>query len=132
MGPPVSATIACSSGCRLIGRSNQAAAHDGGLLLTAWAMYDMTGWNRSPRMDIAFTGSHPGGPVWISVRSTNDRQFCQRSHRETARRWYRLSTTFAKRRLHVGISVVSYLLTRNNQILISTIATTSTPSIMRF
>ena len=71
MGPRGLGTMACMFLVgRLIGRIDTRLLILIGLLLTAWAMYDMTGWNPNvSQWTIAVTGFHPGSRAWIPVRS---------------------------------------------------------------
>ena len=100
MGPRGLGTMACMFLVgRLIGRIDIRLLLMTGLLLTAWAMYDMTGWNPE-RLAVDDRGNriHPGSRAWISVRPTNDR-YVRHAPTRTARRRYRSLQPFAERRI---------------------------------
>ena len=90
MGPRGLGTMACMFLVgRLIGRVDIRLLLMTGLLLTAWAMYDMTGWN-SERLAVDDRGNriHPGSRTWIPVRPANDR-YVRHAPTRAARRRYR-------------------------------------------
>ena len=93
-----------------------------GLLLTAWAMYDMTGWNPNvSQWTIAVTGFIQGaglGFLFVPLTTVTFATLAP-EQRADGTGLYNLSRNVGS---SVGISVVSYLLTRNNQINHATIA----------
>jgi len=93
-----------------------------GLLLTAWAMYDMTGWTPNvSEWTIAVTGFIQGAGLGFLFVPLTTVTFATLSpeQRSDATGLYNLSRNVGS---SVGISVVSYLLIRNGQINHATIA----------
>jgi DHA2 family multidrug resistance protein len=93
-----------------------------GLLLTAWAMYDMTGWNPNvTQWTIAVTGFIQGAGLGFLFVPLNTVTFATLApeQRADATGLFNLSRNVGS---SVGISVVSYLLIRNGQINHATIA----------
>jgi MFS transporter, DHA2 family, multidrug resistance protein len=87
-----------------------------GLLLTAWAMYDMTGWTPDvSQMTIAVTGFIQGAGLGFLFVPLTTVTFATlpSEYRADATGLYNLSRNIGS---SVGISVVTYLLTRNMQI----------------
>ena len=93
-----------------------------GLLLTAWAMYDMTGWNPNvSQWTIAVTGFIQGaglGFLFVPLTTVTFATLAP-EQRADGTGLYNLSRNIGS---SVGISVVSYLLIRNQQINHATIA----------
>jgi DHA2 family multidrug resistance protein len=87
-----------------------------GLLLTAWAMYDMTGWTPDvSEWTIAWVGFIQGaglGFLFVPLTTVTFATLAP-EHRADATGLYNLSRNVGS---SVGISIVSYLLTRNGQI----------------
>jgi DHA2 family multidrug resistance protein len=87
-----------------------------GLLLTAWAMYDMTGWTPDvSQWTIAVTGFVQGaglGFLFVPLTTVTFATLAP-ENRADATGLYNLSRNVGS---SVGISIVSYLLIRNNQI----------------
>ena len=117
MGPRGVGTMACMFIVgRLIGKVDTRLLLLVGLSLTAWAMYDMTGWTPAvSQWTIAVTGFIQGAglgflfvPLTIVTFATVDP-----AKRGDGTGLYNLSRNIGS---SVGISVVSYLLTRNGQI----------------
>jgi DHA2 family multidrug resistance protein len=101
---------------RLIGRIDIRLLLMTGLLLTAWAMYDMTGWNPNVSQEtIAVTGFIQGAGLGFLFVPLTTVTFATLSpeQRADATGLYNLSRNVGS---SVGISVVSYLLVRNGQI----------------
>ena len=117
MGPRGLGTMICMFLVgRLVGRIDTRLLLMVGLLLTAWAMYDMTGWtpNVSEEM-IAVTGFIQGaglGFLFVPLTTVTFATLAP-EQRPDATGLYNLSRNVGS---SVGISVVSYLLVRNNQI----------------
>jgi DHA2 family multidrug resistance protein len=87
-----------------------------GLLLTAWAMYDMTGWNQNvSQWQIAVTGFIQGAGLGFLFVPLTTVTFATlpAEQRADGTGLYNLSRNVGS---SVGISVVSYLLIRNEQI----------------
>ena len=87
-----------------------------GLLLTAWAMYDMTGWTPDvSQSTIAVTGFVQGAGLGFLFVPLTTVTFATLppQYRADATGLYNLSRNIGS---SVGISVVAYLLTRNMQI----------------
>src|SRR6202790_2632179 len=117
MGPRGLGTMACMFLVgRLVGRV------DTSLLLTAWAMYDMTGWNQNvSQWTIAVTGFIQGaglGFLFVPLTTVTFATLAP-EQRADGTGLYNLSRNVGS---SVGISVVSYLLTRNGQINHATIS----------
>src|SRR6266446_6303831 len=123
MGPRGLGTMLCMFLVgRLIGRIDIRLLLMTGLLLTAWAMYDMTGWNPNvSQRTIAVTGFIQGaglGFLFVPLTTVTFATLAP-EQRADGTGLYNLSRNVGS---SVGISVVSYLLTRNNQINHATIA----------
>jgi DHA2 family multidrug resistance protein len=123
MGPRGLGTMLCMFLVgRLIGRIDIRLLLMTGLLLTAWAMYDMTGWNPNvSQWTIAVTGFIQGaglGFLFVPLTTVTFATLAP-EQRADGTGLYNLSRNVGS---SVGISVVSYLLTRNNQINHATIA----------
>jgi len=123
MGPRGLGTMACMFLVgRLIGKVDTRILLMVGLLLTAWAMYDMTGWNTNvSEWTIAVTGFIQGaglGFLFVPLTTVTFATLAP-SQRADGTGLYNLSRNVGS---SVGISVVSYLLTRNGQINHATIA----------
>src|SRR4029077_11030982 len=101
---------------KLIGRIDTRVLLMIGLLLTAWAMYDMTGWTPNVSEEtIAVTGFIQGaglGFLFVPLTTVTFATLAP-EQRPDATGLYNLSRNVGS---SVGISVVSYLLVRNNQI----------------
>jgi MFS transporter, DHA2 family, multidrug resistance protein len=127
MGPRGLGTMACMFLVgRLIGKVDTRLLLMAGLLLTAWAMYDMTGWNTNvSQWTIAVTGFIQGAGLGFLFVPLSTVTFATLTHeqRADATGLYNLSRNVGS---SVGISVVSYLLTRNGQINHATIASSVT------
>jgi MFS transporter, DHA2 family, multidrug resistance protein len=123
MGPRGLGTMLCMFLVgRLIGRIDIRLLLITGLLLTAWAMYDMTGWNPNvSQWTIAVTGFIQGAGLGFLFVPLTTVTFATLAPEQRAEGTglYNLSRNVGS---SVGISVVSYLLTRNNQINHATIA----------
>jgi len=107
---------------RIMGRVDTRALLVIGLLLTAWAMYDMTGWTPNvSQWTIATTGFIQGAGLGFLFVPLTTIAFATLApeQRGDAAGVYNLSRNVGS---SVGISVVSYLLIRNNQINHATIA----------
>ena len=93
-----------------------------GLLLTAWAMYNMTGWNPNvSQWTIAVTGFIQGaglGFLFVPLTTVTFATLAP-EQRADGTGLYNLSRNVGS---SIGISVVSYLLIRNNQVNHATIA----------
>jgi MFS transporter, DHA2 family, multidrug resistance protein len=123
MGPRGLGTMACMFLVgRLIGRADTRLLLVVGLLLTAWAMYDMTGWNPNvSQWTIAVTGFIQGaglGFLFVPLTTVTFATLAP-EQRADGTGLYNLSRNVGS---SVGISVVSYLLIRNNQVNHATIA----------
>lgn len=123
MGPRGLGTMACMFLVgRLIGRVDTRWLLMIGLLLTAWAMYDMTGWNPNvSQWTIAITGFIQGaglGFLFVPLTTVTFATLAP-EQRADATGLYNLSRNVGS---SVGISVVSYLLVRYNQVNHATIA----------
>jgi MFS transporter, DHA2 family, multidrug resistance protein len=123
MGPRGLGTMVCMFLVgRLIRRIDIRLLLMTGLLLTAWAMYDMTGWNPNvSQWTIATTGFIQGaglGFLFVPLTTVTFATLAP-EQRTDGTGLYNLSRNVGS---SVGISVVSYLLTRNNQINHATIA----------
>jgi DHA2 family multidrug resistance protein len=123
MGPRGLGTMACMFLVgRLVGRIDTRLLLLIGLLLTAWAMYDMTGWNPNvSQWTIATTGFIQGaglGFLFVPLTTVTFATLAP-EQRADGTGLYNLSRNVGS---SVGISVVSYLLTRNNQVNHATIA----------
>jgi MFS transporter, DHA2 family, multidrug resistance protein len=123
MGPRGLGTMACMFLVgRLVGRVDIRLLILIGLLLTAWAMYDMTGWNPNvSQWTIAVTGFVQGAGLGFLFVPLNTVTFATLAPEQRAdgTGLFNLSRNVGS---SVGISVVSYLLTRNNQVNHATIA----------
>jgi len=123
MGPRGLGTMACMFLVgRLTGRIDIRLLLMTGLLLTAWAMYDMTGWNPNvSQWTIAVTGFIQGAGLGFLFVPLTTVTFATLppEQRADGTGLYNLSRNVGS---SVGISVVSYLLTRNNQVNHATIA----------
>jgi DHA2 family multidrug resistance protein len=117
MGPRGLGTMVCMFVVgKLIGRIDTRVLLTVGLLLTAWAMYDMTGWNPSvSQWTIAVTGFIQGAGLGFLFVPLNTVTFATLApeQRVDATGLFNLSRNVGS---SVGISVVSYLLIRNGQI----------------
>lgn len=123
MGPRGVGTMACMFLVgRMIGKVDVRLLLTVGLLLTAWAMYDMTGWNPNvSQQTIAITGFIQGaglGFLFVPLTTVTFATLAP-EQRGDAAGLYNLSRNVGS---SVGISVVSYLLTRNGQINHATIS----------
>jgi MFS transporter, DHA2 family, multidrug resistance protein len=123
MGPRGLGTMACMFLVgRLVGRVDTRLLLMIGLLLTAWAMHDMTGWNPNvSQWTIAVTGFIQGAGLGFLFVPLTTVTFATLTAEQRAdgTGLYNLSRNVGS---SVGISVVSYLLTRNDQINHATIA----------
>ncbi|WMT73824.1 DHA2 family efflux MFS transporter permease subunit [Bradyrhizobium sp. Ash2021] len=123
MGPRGLGTMACMFLVgRLVGRIDTRLLILIGLLLTAWAMYDMTGWNPNvSQWTIAVTGFIQGAGLGFLFVPLNTVTFATLAPEQRAdgTGLFNLSRNVGS---SVGISVVSYLLIRNNQVNHATIA----------
>jgi DHA2 family multidrug resistance protein len=117
MGPRGLGTMVCMFVVgKLIGRIDTRVLLLIGLLLTAWAMYDMTGWTPNvSQWTIAVTGFIQGaglGFLFVPLTTVTFATLAP-EQRADATGLYNLSRNVGS---SVGISVVSYLLIRNGQI----------------
>ncbi|UWU76510.1 DHA2 family efflux MFS transporter permease subunit [Bradyrhizobium huanghuaihaiense] len=117
MGPRGLGTMVCMFVVgKLMGRIDTRVLLLIGLLLTAWAMYDMTGWTPNvSRWTIAVTGFIQGaglGFLFVPLTTVTFATLAP-EQRADATGLYNLSRNVGS---SVGISVVSYLLIRNGQI----------------
>jgi DHA2 family multidrug resistance protein len=117
MGPRGLGTMLCMFVVgRLVGKVDNRLLLMTGLLLTAWAMYDMTGWTPDiSQTTIAVTGFIQGaglGFLFVPLTTVTFATLAP-EQRADATGLYNLSRNIGS---SVGISVVSYLLVRNNQI----------------
>src|SRR5246127_1588769 len=117
MGPRGLGTMACMFLVgRLVGRVDTRLLLMIGLLLTAWAMHDMTGWNPDvSQWTITVTGFIQGaglGFLFVPLTTVTFATLAS-EQRPDATGLYNLSRNVGS---SMGISVVSYLLTRNGQI----------------
>src|SRR5437879_4746794 len=123
MGPRGLGTMVCMFLVgRLIGRIDTRLLLLIGLLLTAWAMYDMTGWNPNvSQWTIAVTGFIQGAGLGFLFVPLNTVTFATLTPEQRAdgTGLFNLSRNVGS---SVGISVVSYLLIRNEQINHATIS----------
>jgi MFS transporter, DHA2 family, multidrug resistance protein len=123
MGPRGLGTMVCMFLVgRLVGRIDTRLLILIGLLLTAWAMYDMTGWNPNvSQWTIAVTGFVQGAGLGFLFVPLNTVTFATLAPEQRAdgTGLFNLSRNVGS---SVGISVVSYLLVRNNQVNHATIA----------
>jgi DHA2 family multidrug resistance protein len=123
MGPRGLGTMTCMFLVgRLIGKVDTRLLLMVGLLLTAWAMYDMTGWNPNvSQWTIAVTGFIQGaglGFLFVPLTTVTFATLAP-EQRADGTGLYNLSRNVGS---SIGISVVSYLLIRNNQVNHATIA----------
>jgi DHA2 family multidrug resistance protein len=123
MGPRGVGTMACMFLVgRLIGKVDTRLLIMVGLLLTAWAMYDMTGWNPNvSQWTIAVTGFIQGAGLGFLFVPLNTVTFATLAPEQRAdgTGLFNLSRNVGS---SVGISIVSYLLIRNQQINHATIS----------
>src|SRR6266404_5935286 len=123
MGPRGLGTVVCMFLVgRIMGRVDTRALLMIGLLLTAWAMYDMTGWTPNvSQWTIATTGFIQGAGLGFLFVPLTTITFATLAPEQRAdgTGLYNLSRNVGS---SVGISVVSYLLIRNQQINHATIA----------
>jgi DHA2 family multidrug resistance protein len=117
MGPRGLGTMVCMFTVgKLMGRIDTRVLLMIGLLLTAWAMYDMTGWTPNiSQWTIAVTGFIQGaglGFLFVPLTTVTFATLAP-EQRADATGLYNLSRNVGS---SVGISVVSYLLIRNGQI----------------
>jgi DHA2 family multidrug resistance protein len=117
MGPRGLGTMLCMFIVgRMVGRVDTRLLLVIGLLMTAWAMYDMTGWTPAvSQWTIAVTGFVQGaglGFLFVPL-STVTFATLPPSKRTEGAGLYNLSRNIGSA---VGISIVAYLLTRNMQI----------------
>jgi DHA2 family multidrug resistance protein len=117
MGPRGLGTMVCMFAVgKLIGRIDIRVLLMTGLLLTAWALYDMTGWTPNvSQWTIAVTGFIQGaglGFLFVPLTTVTFATLAP-EQRADATGLYNLSRNVGS---SVGISVVSYLLIRNGQI----------------
>lgn len=117
MGPRGLGTMVCMFAVgRLIGKIDTRLLLMTGLLLTAWAMYNMTGWTPDiSQWTIAVTGFVQGaglGFLFVPLTTVTFATLAP-AHRADATGLYNLSRNVGS---SVGISIVAYLLIRNNQI----------------
>jgi DHA2 family multidrug resistance protein len=117
MGPRGLGTMVCMFVVgKLMGRIDTRVLLLIGLLLTAWAMYDMTGWTPNvSQWTIAVTGFIQGaglGFLFVPLTTVTFATLAP-EQRADATGLYNLSRNVGS---SVGISVVSYLLIRNGQI----------------
>ncbi|HET7123018.1 MAG TPA: DHA2 family efflux MFS transporter permease subunit [Bradyrhizobium sp.] len=123
MGPRGLGTMACMFLVgRLIGKVDTRLLIMVGLLLTAWAMYDMTGWNPNvSQWTIAVTGFIQGAGLGFLFVPLNTVTFATLAPEQRAdgTGLFNLSRNVGS---SVGISIVSYLLIRNQQINHATIS----------
>ncbi len=120
--PVVTAGIVMFLVGRLIGRIDIRLLLMTGLLLTAWAMYDMTGWNPNvSQWTIAVTGFIQGAGLGFLFVPLNTVTFATLApeQRTDGTGLFNLSRNVGS---SVGISIVSYLLIRNQQINHATIS----------
>ena len=124
MGPRGLGTMLCMFLVgRLIGLIDIRLLLMTGLLLTAWAMYDMTGWNPNvSQWTIAVTGFIKGAGLGFLFVPLNTVTFATLAPEQRAdgTGLFNLSRNVGS---SVGISIVSYLLIRNQQINHATIST---------
>ena len=123
MGPRGLGTMACMFVVgRMIGKVDTRLLLMTGLLLTAWAMYDMTGWNPNvSQWTIAVTGFIQGaglGFLFVPLTTVTFATLAP-EQRADGTGLYNLSRNVGS---SVGISIVSYLLIRNGQVNHATIA----------
>ncbi|MGD9803459.1 MAG: DHA2 family efflux MFS transporter permease subunit [Hyphomicrobiaceae bacterium] len=123
MGPRGIGTMVCMFIVgRLIGRVDTRVLLMIGLLLTAWAMYDMIGWTPDiSQQTIAVTGFIQGaglGFLFVPLTTITFATLAPEQRAE-ATGLYNLSRNAGS---SVGISIVAYLLVRNGQINHETIA----------
>jgi DHA2 family multidrug resistance protein len=101
---------------RLMGRLDTRVLLMTGLLLTAWAMYDMSGWTPDvSQWQVGVTGFVQGAGLGFLFVPLTTVAFAtlKPEQRAEATGLYNLSRNVGS---SIGISVVSYLLIRNNQI----------------
>ena len=123
MGPRGLGTMTCMFIVgRLVGKVDTRLLLFVGLLLTAWAMYDMTGWNPNvSQWTIAVTGFIQGaglGFLFVPLTTVTFATLAP-EQRADGTGLYNLSRNVGS---SIGISVVSYLLIRNQQINHATIS----------
>jgi DHA2 family multidrug resistance protein len=128
MGPRGLGTMACMFLVgNLIGKVDTRLLLVVGWLLTAWAMYDMTSWNPNvSQWTITVTGFVQGaglGFLFVPLTTVTFATLAP-EQRADGTGLYNLSRNIGS---SIGISIVSYLLTRNQQINHATISTHVTP-----
>jgi DHA2 family multidrug resistance protein len=128
MGPRGLGTMACMFVVgRLIGKVDTRLLLGLGFLVSAWAMYDMAGWTPDVSQGrIMLTGFVQGGGLGLLFVPLTTVTFATlpATYRGDGTGLYNLSRNIGS---SVGISLVSYLLTRNVQVNHAEIATYVTP-----
>lgn len=128
MGPRGLGTMACMFLVgRLIGKVDTRLLLGGGLLVSAWAMYDMAGWTPDVSQNrIMMTGFVQGAGLGLLFVPLTTITFATlpAEMRGDGTGLYNLSRNIGS---SVGISLVSYLLTRNLQVNHAEIANYVTP-----
>ncbi|MBN9444422.1 DHA2 family efflux MFS transporter permease subunit [Bosea sp. (in: a-proteobacteria)] len=128
MGPRGLGTMACMFVVgRLIGKVDTRLLLGAGLLVSAWAMYDMAGWTPDvSQQRIMLTGFVQGGGLGLLFVPLTTITFATlpAEYRGDGTGLYNLSRNIGS---SVGISLVSYLLTRNLQVNHAEIANYVTP-----
>lgn len=128
MGPRGLGTMACMFLVgRLIGKVDTRILLGAGFLVSAWAMYDMAGWTPDvSQQRIMFTGFVQGGGLGLLFVPLTTITFATlpAEYRGDGTGLYNLSRNIGS---SVGISLVSYLLTRNVQVNHAEIANYVTP-----
>ncbi|MGO4676064.1 DHA2 family efflux MFS transporter permease subunit [Bosea sp. 2YAB26] len=128
MGPRGMGTMLCMFLVgRLIGKVDIRILLGAGLAVSAWAMYDMAGWTPDvSQQTIIVTGFIQGAGLGLLFVPLTTVTFStlQPQDRGDATGLYNLSRNIGS---SVGISIVSYLLTRNVQVNHAEIATYVTP-----
>lgn len=128
MGPRGLGTMACMFLVgRLIGKVDIRILLGAGFLVSAWAMYDMAGWTPDvSQQRIMLTGFLQGGGLGLLFVPLTTITFATlpAEYRGDGTGLYNLSRNIGS---SVGISLVSYLLTRNVQVNHAEIATYVTP-----
>jgi len=128
MGPRGLGTMACMFVVgRLIGKVDTRVLLGLGFLVSAWAMYDMAGWTPDvSQQRIMLTGFVQGGGLGLLFVPLTTVTFATlpAEYRGDGTGLYNLSRNIGS---SVGISLVSYLLTRNVQVNHAEIANYVTP-----
>lgn len=128
MGPRGLGTMACMFLVgRLIGKVDIRILLGAGFLVSAWAMYDMAGWTPDvSQQRIMLTGFVQGGGLGLLFVPLTTITFATlpAEYRGDGTGLYNLSRNIGS---SVGISLVSYLLTRNVQVNHAEIANYVTP-----